>query len=145
MRAIHCAAHLTVGTPLWHHRLIKGNGNIWSERLLHLNRAFRCEEVHGAIEVTAELRTLFVNAHQRPKGDHLEATRVSQDRSIPLHEFVKAAEALHPLMSWAQIEVIGIRKDDLGAERLQIFWVERLHCGVRADGHEIWRLHNAVT
>jgi hypothetical protein len=37
---------------------------------------------------------------------------------------VKTTETLHPLMSWAQIEVIGIRKDDLCAERLQIFWVE---------------------
>jgi hypothetical protein len=145
MCAIHGSSNLTFSAPLWHHRLIKSNGNVWSERLLHLNRAFRCEEVHGAIEMTAELRTLFVDAHQWPKGYHLKSTRVGQDWSIPLHELVEATEALHPLMSWAQIEVIGIRKDDLGAERLQIFWVERLHCGVRADGHEIWRLHNAVT
>jgi hypothetical protein len=74
--------------------------------------------------MAAELCTLFVDAHQRPKGDNLKSTRVGQDRSIPLHELVKAAEALHPLVSWAQIEVIGIRKDDLCAKRLQIFWIE---------------------
>jgi len=80
--------------------------------------------MHGAIEMTAELRTLFVDAHQRPKGYHLKSTRVGQDRSIPLHELVEATEALHPLMPWAQIEVIGVGEDDLGAERLQIFWIK---------------------
>jgi hypothetical protein len=80
--------------------------------------------VHGAIEVTTELRTLFVDAHQWAKRDHLKSTRVGQDRPIPLHELVEAAEALHPLMPWAQIEVIGVGEDDLGTERLQLFWVE---------------------
>ena len=80
--------------------------------------------MHGAIEMTAELRTLFVDAHQRPKGDHLKSTRVGQDRAIPLHKFMQATEALHPLMPWAQVEVIGIREDDLCAERFQIFWIE---------------------
>jgi len=124
MCAIHRSSHLAIGAPLWHHGLIKGNGNVWPERLLHFNRTLGRKEVHRAIEMTAELRTLFVDAHQWPKGDHLKSTRVGQDRSIPLHELVKTTETLHPLMSWAQIEVIGIRKDDLCAERLQIFWVE---------------------
>ena len=74
--------------------------------------------------MTAELRTLFVDAHQWPKGDHLKSTRVGQDRSIPLHELMEAAEALHPFMSWAQIEVIGVGEDDLGTKRLQLFWIE---------------------
>ena len=124
MCAIHRSSHLTVGTPLWHHRLIKGNGDVGAERLLHLNRTLRRKEVHGTIEMTAELRTLLVDAHQRPKGDNLKSTRIGEDRSIPLHELVKTTEALYPLMSWAQIEVIGIRENDLRAKRLQILWIQ---------------------
>jgi hypothetical protein len=124
MCAIHGSSNLTFSAPLWHHRLIKGNGDVGAERLLHLNRTLRRKEVYGAIEMTAELRTLLVDAHQRPKGDHLKSTRVGQDRSIPLHELVKTTETLHPLMPWAQVEVIGIRKNDLCAKRLQIFWIE---------------------
>ena len=74
--------------------------------------------------MTAELRTLFVDAHQWAKGDHLKSTRVGQDWSIPLHELMEAAEALHPLMSWAQIKVIRVRQNDLRAKRLQIVWIE---------------------
>jgi len=80
--------------------------------------------MHGAIEMTAELRTLFVDAHQRPKGYHLKSTRVGQDRSIPLHELVEATEALHTLMPGTQVEVIGVGEDDLGTERLQLSWIE---------------------
>ena len=80
--------------------------------------------MHGAIQMTAEARALFVDAHQRPKRDHLKSTGVGQDRSIPLHELVEATEALHPIMPWAQIEVIGVGEDDLRTERLQILRVE---------------------
>ena len=80
--------------------------------------------MHRTIQMTAELRTLFVDAHQRAKGDHLKSTRIGQDGSIPLHELMEATEALYPFMSWAQIEVIGVGEDDLGAERLQIFWIK---------------------
>lgn len=80
--------------------------------------------MHRAIKMTAELRTLFVDAHQRPKGDHLKSTRVGQDRSIPLHELVEATEALHPLMPWAQVEVIRIGEDNLRTKRLQILRIE---------------------
>jgi hypothetical protein len=124
MRAIHRSSNLTIGAPLWHHWLIKCNGDIGGKRLLHLNRTLRRKEVHGAIKMTAKARTLFVDAHQRPKGDHLKSTRVSQDRSIPLHELMEATEPLYPFMPWAQIEVIRVGEDDLGAERLQIFWIE---------------------
>jgi hypothetical protein len=36
MCAIHRSSHLAISAPLWHHRLIKGNGNVWPECLLHL-------------------------------------------------------------------------------------------------------------
>ena len=124
MRAIHRSSNLTIGAPLWHHWLIKCNGDIGGKRLLHLNRSLRRKEVHRTVKMTAKTRTLFVDAHQWPKGDHLKSTRVGQDRSIPLHELVKATETLHPFMAWAQIEVIGVGEDDLGTKRLQLFWIE---------------------
>jgi len=57
---------------------------------------------------------------------------------------MEAAEALHPLMSWTQVEVIGVGEDDLCPKRFQIVWVERLYCGIRTDRHEIWGLHDTV-
>ena len=80
--------------------------------------------MHRTVQMTAELRTLFVDAHQWAKRNDLKSARVGQDRSIPLHKLVKTTKALHPFMSWAQVEVIGIREDDLCTERLQILRVE---------------------
>lgn len=80
--------------------------------------------MHGTIEVAAELRTLFIDAHQWSEGDHLKSTGVGQDRAIPLHEIVEPPETLHPLMSWAQVEVIRVRQNDLRAKRFQILRVE---------------------
>jgi hypothetical protein len=57
---------------------------------------------------------------------------------------VKAAEALHPLMSWAQIKVIRVRQNDLRAKCFQIVWIERLYCGIRTDRHEVWGLNDSV-
>jgi hypothetical protein len=36
MCAIHGSSHLAISAPLWHHRLIKGNSNVWPKCLLHL-------------------------------------------------------------------------------------------------------------
>jgi hypothetical protein len=58
---------------------------------------------------------------------------------------MEAAEALHPLMPWAQIQVIRVGQNNLRAKRFQIVWIERLYCGIRADRHEVWRLHDSVT
>ena len=86
----------------------------------------------------------FTDSHQRPQRNHLKATRVSQHWLAPGGKLVQATKALNPLVTRSQIEVVRVRQDDLCADRVQVIWIERLHGGIRPDGHEIWRLNRAV-
>ena len=62
--------------------------------------------------------------------------RVGEDRPVPAHEGVQAAEAGDALGAGAQHQVIGVGEDDVGAGRLHLVEVERLDGGGGADRHE---------
>ncbi len=49
--------------------------------------------------------------------EDLEATRVGDDRPVPVHEPVEAAELSDVLVAWPQVEVEGVSQDHLVAER----------------------------
>lgn len=86
----------------------------------------------------------LTDSHQRSERDHLKAARVSQHWLAPCGKLVQAAKALNPFVTWSQIEVVRVRQDDLCTYRVQVIRIERLHGRIRPNGHEIWRLDNAV-
>ena len=52
------------------------------------------------------------------QAHHLEAAGVGEDRPVPAHEAVQAAEPRDALGAGAQHQVIGVAEDDVGAGRL---------------------------
>lgn len=46
-------------------------------------------------------------------SNHLETTRVSQQRPFPIHKFVKATQVVNKLRTWTKFKVVGVSKYNL--------------------------------
>ena len=102
------------------------------------------EAVDRAVEVAAERHAVVVDDPQVAERDDLEAAGVGQDRPVPGHEPMQAAEPLDPLVAGPQVEVVRVGQDDRRADLDEVVRVERLDRGVRADRHELRRLDDPV-
>ncbi len=125
-------------------RLVEGDRDVRAERLLDADRDLRCEPVERAVEVAAEGDAVLVDDPQVAQRDDLEAARIGQDRAVPAHESMEAAESRDPLMARSQVEVVRVRQDDRGPDLADVVGRQRLDRGVGADRHELRRLDDAV-
>ena len=98
----------------------------------------------GAVEVRAEAHTFIGDLPQFRETENLVAAGIGEDRAVPRHEFVQAAEFADERMPRPQIQMIRVSKDDLRAERFQRFLRQALHRGRRAHGHEHRRFNHSV-
>jgi len=48
-----------------------------------------------------------------PKAENLKATAIGEDWPVPGHEAMETSKALNSISARAQIEMIGVRQDDL--------------------------------
>ena len=97
-----------------------------------------------AVDLGAEARAVVVDRALIAEAEDLVAARVGQDRPVPAHEAVQAAELRDDLLARAQVQVVGVGEHHLGAERAQRRRRDAAHRRARADGHEGRRLHLAV-
>src|SRR6266480_4395558 len=74
----------------------------------------------------------------------LEPAGVGEERAVPRHEPVEAAELADELVAGPEQEVEGVAEHDLRARRTEVVRREALHGAARADGHEHRRLDRAV-
>jgi hypothetical protein len=125
-------------------RLVEGDRDVRPERLLDADRDLWREPVERPVEVAAERHAVVVDDPQVAERDDLEAARVGQDRPVPGHELVEAAETGDPLVAGSKVEVVRVRQDDRRAGRGDVVRVERLDGRVRADRHELGRLDDAM-
>ncbi len=102
------------------------------------------EPVERAVDVAAERDAVLVDDPQVAERDHLEPARVGQDRPVPAHEPVQAAELRDPFVAGPQVEVVGVRQDDRGADLADVVGREGLDRRVGPDRHELRRLDDAV-
>ena len=114
------------------------------ERLLHGDGVLRREAVDRPVEMALEGHAAVVDHAQVAERDDLEAAGVREDRAVPAHEAVEAAEIPDALVARAQVEVVGVGEDDRGAGGGDLVRVERLDGGIGAHGHELRRLDHPV-
>jgi len=62
----------------------------------------------------------------------------------PADEFVQAAHAADGLVTGAQIKMIRVAENDLGAERFERVLWDSLHRSLRANGHEDGRFDDLM-
>ena len=72
----------------------------------------RREPVDRPVEVRAEGHAVLVDDPQVAERHDLEAAGVGQDRPVPVHEPVQAAEPLDALVAGPQVQVVGVAEDD---------------------------------
>ena len=101
-------------------RLVEGDRDVRAERLLDADRELRREPVDRAVEVAAERDAVLVDDPQVAERDDLEAARVGQDRAVPVHEPMQAAEPRDPLVPGPQVQVVGVGQDDRGADVAEV-------------------------
>ena len=88
---------------------------------------------------------LLLDLPQRGQRKHLKSAGIREDRAIPVHKFVQTAKLSDQLVTGTDMEVVGIGKFHLRADRAEIIGrnraLDRRH---RADIHENRRLDGSV-
>ncbi len=90
---------------------------------------------HAVVGYLAQLR----------QGEHLKATTVGQDRTIPAHELVQAASLFDNLGTGPQVQVIGVAQNDLRLDVMQLGHGDSFHRGPGADWHKDRRLNGSAS
>ena len=98
-----------------------------------------------AVVDRAERDAVVVDPHERvAEREDLEAAGVGEDRPVPAGERVQSTELLDHVLARAEMEVVRVAEDHVGAERAHLGGSERLDGGLRADRHERGRPDLAV-
>ncbi len=88
--------------------------------------------------------TVFIDRAQLGQRHDLEPAGIGEDRAVPVHETVQAAEPGDTFRSGAQHEVVGVGQDDIGARIAHGFRRHGFDGRRRAYGHESGRADNTV-
>ena len=116
---------------------VQAHGDVRAELRLDVGDRLGREALLVAVVDRAERHALFVHFEDRvAQREDLIAARVGEDRAVPAHELMKAAELSDHVLPGAEMEVVGVAEQDLGAERAQLDRIDHLHGRLRADGHE---------
>ena len=124
--------------------LVEHHGDVRTQRELNLGCFFGSEQMFGAVQMRPEAHAFVGDFAKFGKAEDLVAAGISQDGAGPGHKWMQAAEAANQFMARTQIQMIGVRKDDFGAELLERFLRERFDSGLRADGQKERSLDRAV-
>src|SRR5271157_5064403 len=93
---------------------VEGRRDVDAEPALRLDAALRGETQLFAIEMRPEGDTILVELASRSEGKYLIPPRVGEDRALPAHETVKAAQGFDRLDAWAKEEMIRVGEHHLG-------------------------------
>ncbi|KAG1434092.1 hypothetical protein G6F57_021751 [Rhizopus arrhizus] len=96
--------------------LVEDHHHVRIEDLLDLHALFRAQEYPGTVGRRGESDTLLGDLAAVGQREHLETTRIGQDRAIPAAETVQAAVVGDDVQARAQVQVEGVAEDDLGAQ-----------------------------
>ncbi len=113
--------------------------------MLHLHGSFRCQKHRIAVYGRLELHALFAQLSHRREREHLESTGIRQYRSVPVHEFMKAAMLADYFGAGPQHQVERVAENNLGPAGSHLFGCNALHRAVGSHRHERGCLHRAAT
>ena len=130
-----------VGQP---YDMVEHHRHVATQKLLDGHRPFRRDGHQPAVDVRAEDGFLLGDFHAMREAEDLEAAAIGQNRPIPAHETVQAAERGDYLLAGPQREMIGIAQDHLRPAPADVFDLQPFDARLRGDGHEGGQLHVAV-
>ena len=127
-----------VGQP---HDVVEHHRHVAAQKLLDGHRPFRRDGHQPAVDVRAEDGFLLGDFDAMGEAEELEAAAVGQDRPVPAHEAVQAAERGDHLFAGPQREMIGIAQDHLRPALADVFDLQPFDACLRGDGHEGGHIH----
>ena len=95
--------------------MVEHHGDVAAQALLRLDGALRRQGVLRSVDVRPERHAVVRQRTEVAQAEDLEAAAVGQDRAVPRHEAVEAAEALDEVDTGPQEEVVRVRQHDLRA------------------------------
>jgi hypothetical protein len=124
--------------------MVERHGDIDAEGLLDFHGELGRVVMLGAVDVGAEADAVFGDFAEAGEGEDLEAAAIGEDRAVPPHEAVDAAEPLDEAMAGPEVEVVGVDEDDAGAGFDDLRGEEGFDGGEGADRHEYGGFDDAV-
>ena len=124
--------------------LVEGHDDVRADGVLNLNGGFGGEEVLRSVYVRAEGDAVVSDLEEGGEAEDLIAAAVGEGGAGPAHEGGEAAGLFDELEAGAEVEVIGIGQDDLGAEAEELFLGERLDGGLGSDRQESGRIEGVA-
>ena len=100
--------------------------------------------MRAAVEMRAKLDAVLVDLSALGQAEDLIAAAVGQDWLVPANKFVEAAAARDQFVARTQHQVIGVAKNDAGANLLKMLRSQGLNRALGADRHEHGRLDLAM-
>src|SRR5271156_1476284 len=98
----------------------------------------------GAIQMRTKRHALIRHLAQFTEAENLEPARISEYRPRPRHKLMQPAHLADQFMPGTQIQMVGIRKQNLYAEVFQVPLRLALHRSGRAHRHERRRINRSV-
>ena len=126
------------------HHVVERHRDIGAQRPLDLRGALGRERAAAAVDVALELDARLIHAAEPLEREHLEASRVGEQRTVPAHEAVQPPELLHDVLPRTHVQVVGVREDHGCAGGAEVVGREGAHRALRADRHEERRLDRPV-
>jgi hypothetical protein len=93
----------------------------------------------GAVKDRPEAHPFVLHLEGVGEAEHLETTRIREDRTAPVHEGVQTSRSSDDARPGTQVEVVRVGQDHLCPDGFELLWRDALDRGSGADGHESGR------
>src|SRR5664279_3481740 len=97
-----------------------------------------------SVYVGPEFDTVFPYLSQRRETEDLKSAAIGEDGTAPVDEFMKSADLVDDFMAGAQIEMISITQDNLGADLAQFVGGHGFYRPLGAYRHECRGLYGST-
>ena len=124
--------------------MIQAHGHIGAQRLLDGYGALGCQFQEPAIDVRPEGHSVVSDPVPGRQAEDLEPTRIGQDRAVPSHERVQAAERGDGLLAGPEGQVIRVGQEHARAGGAELVGSQALDRRLCSDRHERRGLDRAV-
>ena len=127
------------------HALVELHGNVRSDALLNSHVVFGRPAMFAAIVVERlEVHSISIGLHHVVEAEQLETARVGEHGAVVIHELLHATRLFDDIDAGTHVQVIGVRKHNLGVQLVKTARRDALDRSMRTDGHEHGRREVAV-
>lgn len=124
--------------------LVKRHDDVSTQGNLDFHGAFGCEQVRRAVQMGAKCDSIFGDFAEFAEAEDLEAARIGEHGAIPANKFVESAEFADQIMARAEVEMVGIAKNNLRVQFFQNVLGNGLDGTDGSNRHKCWGVNLPV-